>query len=123
MGCSRASTVEYRVMKSILRAFVAATLLPAMLSAQDATSRPEWLNRPVTIDEAGTTEVLTVIERIGEFTLRIRDEDRELFPDGLTMTFTRASIGDVLDFILATAGLSYKIADGKVVHVFEPAKP
>ena len=110
-------------MKSIFCGLVAVTLLQGVLSAQDATLRPEWLKRPVTIREARITEVLTIIQRIGEFTLEISDEDRETFPDGVTMRFNRASIGDVLEFVLRTAGLSYKIADGKVVQVFKPVRP
>jgi hypothetical protein len=109
-------------MQIMLCGLVAATMLQGVMTAQGADARPEWLKRPVTCREAGITEVLTLLQHVGDFTLQISAEDEATFPDGVTMRFNNASVGDVLEFVLGTAGLTYKIGDGQVVQVFRPAK-
>ncbi len=92
--------------------FASGTALAQKASASSAPNGPDWLIRPISMElqnqEIG--KALEIVARVSGHTLVLSPEATQKLREKVTMHFVDVQLGAVLDLIMKTRGLAYRLA-------------
>lgn len=74
----------------------------------------------VRIKDGRLLDILASVQKVGDFRLEVGEPNRELLQARITIDTCGESIENILKAVLFPAGLSFRVADHKTVHVFRP---